>query len=229
MTADAEPDFLTSTRTFYDTIAADYATWAEPELATKPFDRAMLAAFADLVRVDAATGLPVAEIGCGPGRITAHLHGLGGLPPVLGIDLSSEMVAVARRMHPELRFEVGSMTALDLPDASLGGLVAWYSIIHCPPDQLPVIFAEFERVLTPGGHALLAFQVGEELAHVTEPLGHPVSLDFHRRSPDHIADLLTQAGLPPRARLVRDPDQAEGTPYPEKTPQAYLFARKPAA
>lgn len=30
------------------------------------------------------------------------------------------MVAVARREHPGLRFEEGSMLALDLPDASLG-------------------------------------------------------------------------------------------------------------
>ncbi|MGP3971770.1 class I SAM-dependent methyltransferase [Streptomyces sp. 6N223] len=226
---DAEPDFLTTARTFYDTIAADYAAWADAELATKPFDRAMLAAFADLVRADATgTGLPVAELGCGPGRITAHLHGLG-VEPVFGIDLSPEMVAVARRTHPGLRFDVGSMTALDLPDASLRALVAWYSIIHCPPEELPGVFAEFERVLAPGGHALLAFQVGDEPSRITEPLGHPVSLDFHRRRPDRIAQLLGEAGLTPHARLVREPDQGEGTPYPEKTPQAYVFARKPGS
>ena len=86
----------------------------------------MLADFAD--RVDG----PVADVGCGTGRLTAYLDGLG--IDVVGIDLSPGMIAVARRAYPALRFEVGSMTALDLPDGGVAGVLAWYSIIHTPPD-----------------------------------------------------------------------------------------------
>ncbi|WP_436838746.1 class I SAM-dependent methyltransferase [Nonomuraea cavernae] len=50
--------------------------------------------------------------GASPGRITAHLQSLG--VNAFGIDLSPKMVAVARRSHPDLRFEEGSMTAMDL-------------------------------------------------------------------------------------------------------------------
>jgi ubiquinone/menaquinone biosynthesis C-methylase UbiE len=64
------------------------------------------------------------------------------------------MVAPARRSNPGLRFEEGSMTALDLPDGALGGIVAMYSIIHIPRERLPEVFAEFHRVLAPGGHRL---------------------------------------------------------------------------
>ncbi|MFD4664838.1 MULTISPECIES: class I SAM-dependent methyltransferase [Streptomyces] len=46
------------------------------------------------------------------------------------------------------------MTDLDLADGSLGGIIAWYSIVHTPPELLPVVFAEFHRVLAPGGHLL---------------------------------------------------------------------------
>ncbi len=54
-----------------------------------------------------------ADIGCGAGQVTAHLH-------KLGVDaLSPGMIATARRDHPGLRFEVGSMTELDLPAAEL--------------------------------------------------------------------------------------------------------------
>ena len=35
------------------------------------------------------------------------------------------MIEVARREHPGLRFEPGSMTQLDLGDGSMAGLVAW--------------------------------------------------------------------------------------------------------
>lgn len=215
-----EPDFLRNTRASYDAVAAAYADWLRDELAAKPFDRAILAVFAELVR--AAGQGPVADIGCGAGRVTAHLNGLG--VPAFGIDLSPQMIAVARQAYPGLRFEVGSMLALDLPDGTLGGLLAWYSTIHVPDDRLPEAFAEFYRVLVPGGYALLAFQVGHERRHVTQTLGQPISVDLHQRQPDHVAELLAQTGLVVRARLTREPDD-EGD-FTERTPQAFLLARK---
>ncbi|MGH3762219.1 class I SAM-dependent methyltransferase [Actinophytocola sp.] len=214
-----EPDFLRRTRASYDATADDYAGWIRTELAAKPLDRAVLAGFAELV-----TG-PVADIGCGAGRMTAHLDGLG--VPVFGIDLSPRVVEVARRAYPGLRFEVGSMLALDLEDASLGGVLAWYSIIHVPDPELPAVFAEFQRVLAPGGYLQLAFQVGDAPLHLTNAGGHEVSLDFHRRQPDRVAGLLGAAGFVERARMVRAPD--EDSAFPERTPQAFLLARKPPA
>ncbi|WP_371477796.1 class I SAM-dependent methyltransferase [Kitasatospora sp. NBC_00315] len=218
----SEPDFLCNTRSSYDALAADYGRRFRDEMAAKPLDRAVLAAFAELVRT-AGLG-PVADVGCGTGRVTAHLNGLD--VPVSGIDVSPRMIAAARRAHPGLRFEVGSMLALDLPDAALGGLLAWYSVIHIPEDRLPEVFAEFHRVLAPGGYLQLAFQVGDEPLHLTEALGHPVSLDLHRRRPERVAEQLALAGIPVRARLLREADE-EGE-FPERTPQAFLLARKPA-
>ncbi|GAA4610953.1 class I SAM-dependent methyltransferase [Saccharopolyspora hordei] len=212
-----EPAFLTTVRAGYDTLAEDYAALFHDELAGKPLARAMISAFAELVR---GTGGPVADVGCGPGDGTAYLHSLG--LDVRGIDLSPGMVAVARRNHPHLRFDEGTMTALDLPDGALGGLVAWYSLIHVPPEQVPAVLAEFHRVLAPGGHLLLAFQVGDEPPlHLSEALGHRIDLDFHRWTTDRIADLLRQAGFAVTARLERESD---GT---ERTPQAHVLARRP--
>lgn len=214
--AGTEPADLTATRAAYDTVAADYAELARGELAAKPFDRAMLATFAELVLADG--GPPVADLGCGPGRITAHLDSLG--VAAFGVDLSPGMVAVARESHPGLRFEEGSMLALDLADASLGGIVAWYSIIHTPPERLPTVFGEFARVLGAGGRVLLAFQAGDERVHIERGYGHDVSLDAYRLSPDRIAGLLADAGITVTARLVTEPERQE------KTPQAYLLGRK---
>jgi SAM-dependent methyltransferase len=90
--------------------------------------------------VRAAGARPVADLGCGPGRVTAHLHALG--LNAFGVDLSPQMVAVARRTHPGLRFDEGSMLALDISDGALGDIVAMYSIIHIPQEQLPEVFAE---------------------------------------------------------------------------------------
>lgn len=218
-----EPEFLRDTRASYDAVAPAYVEFVRGELAARPLERAMLAAFAELVR-EAGAG-PVADIGCGTGRVTAHLHALG--LPVFGIDLSPGMLAEARKNHPELRFEEGSMLALDLPSGSLGGILAWYSTIHVPSERLPEVFAEFHRVLAPGGHVLLGFQVGDEARHLDEALGHLVKLDFHRRRPDAVGELLSQAGLALTARLLRERD--EDGAFPERTPQGFVLVRKPAA
>ncbi|MDO3701415.1 class I SAM-dependent methyltransferase [Micromonospora sp. C28SCA-DRY-2] len=215
-------DFLRDTRTSYDTVATSYAEHLRDELANKPWDRAVLTCFAELVRADG--NRPVADLGCGPGRIAGYLHGLG--LDVSGVDLSPGMIETARAAHPGLRFTVGSMTDLDLPDATLGGVVAWYSTIHLPDELLPATFAEFRRVLAPGGHLVLAFQVGDEPLHLTEALGHPVSLTFRRRQPDRVAELLIGAGFELRTRSVRDPETFAGRT--ERTPHAYLLARRPA-
>jgi ubiquinone/menaquinone biosynthesis C-methylase UbiE len=218
----SEPDFVRDTRASYDAVAADYFERFGAELAAKPLDRAMLAGFAELVL--AAGGGPVADIGCGSGRVSAHLERLG--LSVSGIDLSPQMIAAARRRYPGLRFEVGSMLSLDVPDGSLGGVLAWYSTIHIPEERLPEVLAEFWRVLAPGGLVLLGFQVGDEPLHMTQGLGHAISLDFHLRQPDRVAGLLAQAGLVVRARLLREPD-VDGD-FTEKTQQAFLLAAKPA-
>jgi SAM-dependent methyltransferase len=150
--------------------------------------------------------------------VTAHLASLG--VRVFGVDLSASMLAVARRENPGLRFEQGSMLDLGLPDGRLAGIVSWYSSIHTPADRLPGLFAEFARVLAPGGHLLLAFQAGDAPRRLERPFGHPVSLDFERRRPEHMAELLAGAGFDVRSRTVREAEEEKG----ESAPQAFLTA-----
>ncbi|GAA3320016.1 hypothetical protein GCM10017710_44240 [Arthrobacter ramosus] len=213
------PSDVHATCAAYNTVAADYAELLRNELDTKPFDRAMLGTFAELVQ--SSGGGTVADLGCGPGRITAHLDSLG--LAAFGVDLSPVMVAVARKDHPRLRFDEGSIEALELADSSLGGIVAWYSIIHTPPARLPGVFAEFHRTLLAGGLLLLAFQAGDEPRHLGFAYGHEIDLDAYRLPPERITELLLQAGFVVEAQLLREPDDRY-----EKTRQAYLLARKPA-
>ncbi|WP_327658669.1 MULTISPECIES: class I SAM-dependent methyltransferase [unclassified Streptomyces] len=187
----AELSYLTAVRESYDTVAADYVQRVPPPAAMGPLSRAMLAAFAELVRT-AALG-PVADLGCGPGRVTAHLAALG--VPAFGVDLSPNMAGPARRAYPELRFTEGSMTALETKDGGLGGTLAWYSTHHTPPQCLPAVFAEFHRTLAHGGHLLWGDYVGDEQLQPTHGYGRPVSYESHLLPLNHTAALLEQAGL----------------------------------
>ncbi|MCW3816468.1 methyltransferase domain-containing protein [Micromonospora sp. DR5-3] len=199
--------WLADTRISYDTVAASYAERVPGLLADLPYERAILALFADLVQV--AGGGPVADVGCGPGHITALLCGLG--VDAFGIDLSPGMIDVARRDYPRLRFEVGSMTDLDLADASVAGLIAWYSLIHVPDDEVGSVFAQFRRVLRPGGPLLLGFHVGDESRLKTQGYGgHPMKLYVHRRQPAQVAAWLRDAGFTVTAQMTLT--SVEGAP-----------------
>jgi SAM-dependent methyltransferase len=218
----AEDHRLGATRASYDTVAEAYAELLADSLDTRPLDRALFGAFAETVEEAVGPAAEIADIGCGPGHVTAYLRGRGA--NAFGVDLSPEMVAVARRRHPGVRFVEGSMTGLDLADGSLGGIVSWYAIVHTPPELLPTVFAEFHRVLAPGGHLLIGFKAGERVNHLDRAYGHNLSLDVYWTPPEQIASLLRAAGFTVDGRLIREPDQAARAAGSGQ--QAVLFAHR---
>jgi SAM-dependent methyltransferase len=206
--------WLEDTRTSYDTVAVSYADYVRDSLDGEPYLRSALALFADIVGTG---GGPVADVGCGPGQVTARLHELG--IDAFGIDLSPAMIDLAQRDHPGLRFEVGSMTDLRLADASVAGLLAFWSLIHIPDERIPSVFGHFRRVLRPGGPLLLGFHVGDESRLKTQGYGgHPMKVWVHRRQPDRVASWLRDAGFTIEAQMLLDPD--------DSVPGAVLFARR---
>ncbi|MFD1145818.1 class I SAM-dependent DNA methyltransferase [Saccharothrix hoggarensis] len=207
--------WLADTRTSYDTVANSYADLLRDALAGYPYLRSALALFAEMVQAEG--GGPVADVGCGPGYVTAHLRGLG--VDAFGIDLSPGMVEAARRDHPGLRFEVGSMTDLDLADGSVAGLLAWWSLIHVPDGGVPAVLAHFRRVLRPGGPLVVSFHVGDETHLKTEGYGgHPMNVHIHRRRPERVSAWLREAGFTVEAETLLDPH--------EDRPAAIVFARR---
>jgi SAM-dependent methyltransferase len=207
--------WLEDTRTSYDTVAVSYGDQLRDALAGEPYLRAALTLFADLVR--AGGGGPVADVGCGPGHVTALLHELG--VDAFGIDLSPAMIDVARRDHPGLRFEVGSMTDLCLADASAAGLLAFWSLVYIPDDAVPAVLGHFRRVLRPGGPLLLGFHAGDGSRLKTQGYGgYPMKVYVHRRQPDRVAAWLRDAGFTVEAQMLLDPG--------DSVPGAVLFARR---
>jgi len=192
-------DWLTDTRDSYDTVSVSYAEYTRDLLDGLPHLRAALRLFAEEVRG------PVADVGCGPGAITALLNGLG--VDAFGIDLSPAMISLARRNHPGLRFEVGSMTE-PLTD-SVGGIIAWWSLIHVPDDEVPAVFEHFHRALRPDGLLQLGFHVGDRTNLKTQGYGgHPMRVHVHLRKPERVAEWLREAGFTVEAQWLLGTDGA---------------------
>ncbi|MFH8616657.1 class I SAM-dependent methyltransferase [Streptomyces sp. NPDC017979] len=202
------------TKAAYNGVVELYASLFADRLESQPFARNMIATFAELVR---ATGnARTADVGCGPGHLTAVLNELG--LDAFGLDLSPGMIDHARGAHPSLRFDEARMEALPIDDGTLGGVLAHYSMIHTPPDELPALLAEQVRVLAPGGLILVSFYGtdGPELV----PFDHKVAPAYSWPA-DRFAELLAGAGLDVFARLLHDPASERGFL------DAHLLARRP--
>ncbi|MEO8034779.1 MAG: class I SAM-dependent methyltransferase [Acidobacteriota bacterium] len=199
----------------YDAAAEAYASHLAMELEQKPLDRHLLNRFAEATR-----GLgPVADLGCGPGHVSRYLSDQG--VSITGVDFSTGMITVARGRNPGIEFRVGDMTALDFESASLAGIVAFYSIVHFEPEELPGVFEQMRRVLRPDGFVLMSFHAGDQIVQVDELFGVPVSLDFRFHVPAQVRRTLREA----RFRVVEEVEREpyEGAEYPSR--RCYLLAR----
>jgi SAM-dependent methyltransferase len=192
-------DFLRATRSGYDAVATQYSLTFVDELWHKPLDRALL----DRMAVDVGRLGPICDVGCGPGHVAGYLRERGA--EVLGVDLSPRMIAEASRRYPGVQSAVGNMLALDLADASLGGLVAFYSLIHVPRELVGSALGEWRRVLRPGGRLLIGCHRGAGTLHKDEWWGQTVSLDFRFFERDELECLVRDAGFDIVQTVVRDP------------------------
>ena len=207
-----------TTRTAWDAVATAYARLLPDMSLEAPLDRAVLAAFAEMLSEDPAA--LVLEVGCGSGRVTKHLKDKG--LRMVGLDLSPAMAAAARTSHPDLPFAAAHARALPLRDGVLGGLVAWYSLISMPTMSLTTVFAEFARAVRPGGTVLVAFQSGDgQRVDRTTSYGEPVLLSYHRHRRHEVTEALTAAGF----TLYASIDRADALSF-ESTPQTMLLAQR---
>jgi len=146
----------------------------------------------------------VLDLGCGPGHITGYLRSLG--VDATGIDMVPEFIAHAQAAHPSGRYQLGSIENLDVANHSIAGILAWYSLIHLPPQNLDGVLAEFRRAVAPAGMVVLGLFNGDEVA----AFDHKV-VTAYRWPVDELSERLTRAGFTEIERLKRP---SEGTHRP---------------
>jgi SAM-dependent methyltransferase len=157
--------------------------------------RAALDVFADAVK-DLG---PVLDVGCGPGTVTAYLA--AGRRRLRRGPLAAHDRARAPDV-PHCSFGVGSSTDIEPADASLGGVLGWWSLFNLPRDVLPHVLSSFARALVPGGQTIIAQHVGDADVLRTEAYGGvPVRRTTHLWQPGQLVELIEQAGLRPVSDL----------------------------
>ena len=166
----------------YSRRAMEYTELFGSMSAAHPSDRQLVATWAGGIDGQAI------DAGCGPGQWTDFLTELG--LPARGVDLVPEFVERARLAYPDIPFQVGSLNDLDVDSGTVGGVLAWYSLIHCEPSTISIPLLEFRRVLGPGGTLLIGFFEGL----VVERFDHAV-VPAYRWPVEALCDELTAAGF----------------------------------
>lgn len=145
-----------------ETVGADYATaYAERfrRMAERGHDiHGEAASLAGLVDPPAR----VLDAGCGTGRVAVRLHELGYA--VVGVDVDTSMVDVARAEAPDLDWRVADLATLDLGDVFDVVLVAGNTVPLLEPGTLDAAIARLAAHLAPGG--LLVAGFGLDDAHL---------------------------------------------------------------
>ena len=200
-------------RRSFDAIADLYVTDFANELERKPHDRALLDSFARTV-----TG-PVADLGCGPSHIGAYVAARG--QRVIGCDFSVESLRQGRRLFPAMPFVAGDLPHLPFADGSLGGAVAFYSLIYGEESYLTRCLREIRRVLRDEGVLLAAVHGGTGADHYDSYEGRPIDVTIVARPPDRFAALASGAGFLVRELRVREPYEFE-----HQTQRVYLRATR---
>ena len=108
-----------------------------------------------------------------------------------------------------------------MKDSAFEGIVAFYSIVHIPPEGLPRALLELRRVLRRNGPLLLAVHVGEGIVHPGELWGVPVPLDWFLVRTEELTLHLRAAGFSQTEVFARGP--YEGVEHPSQ--RAYVLAR----
>jgi ubiquinone/menaquinone biosynthesis C-methylase UbiE len=174
----------------YNKAAEKYAEKFIDELKAKHFDRMLLKDFAE----ENISAGKMIDLGCGPGQTTSFLYHCG-VRDIVGTDIAPAMMQVAKKINPQLHFEIADMLHLPYADRSFGSAIAFYSIVHFSYPQVKAALTEIQRVLKTGGRLLLSFHIGNEMVHLDHFLEQEVNMNFYFFDVEKVLALLVESGF----------------------------------
>lgn len=133
----------------------------------------------------------ILDIACGPGMLTKHLLEKGFQAE--GIDLSAEMIAIARQKVHQASFKVMDMRHLDFPDGYFDGLLITYGLAYIPSSELHATLVGIRRILHASGSIFMINQEGKGDHSEAEPMKPNETLYVNFFTPQSLADALGSA------------------------------------
>lgn len=100
----------------------------------------------------------ILDLGCGPGRDAAYFVDNGH--QVVGVDISSQMIAMAQKSVPLAEFIISDIESLDLRAESFDAIWASASLLHVSKQAMPNVLAMLYRALRNGGVFYVSMKKG---------------------------------------------------------------------
>ena len=174
----------------YGPDAEEYARKFGEDLVTNEFDRNVV----DEVIAGLAPRALVLDIGCGPAQVSAHVREAGHA--AVSIDLTMEMLLVARSRGAANSPVRADVQRLAIADGVADAAVCWYSLHHLPRAAMPGVLAELRRVLCVGGRLVIGTHGGGgEEFHATEWQGRPETVIVTYYAEQELRDLVRRAAF----------------------------------
>lgn len=138
-------------------------------------------------------GKNILDVGCGNGKDCKYIYEQGFV--INGIDLSKEMLKIAKEKVSQCKFEIMDIANLSYVENSYDGIISNCSLFHIPIEEVPKTLKSFKNILKPNGKLLLILQEGNGERMVEEPYRPGVFIYMNYFSMDTIQNLLNGNGF----------------------------------
>jgi ubiquinone/menaquinone biosynthesis C-methylase UbiE len=169
-----------------------------------------------------APGARVLDLGCGTGVPTAGMLAESGIE-VVGVDVSTEMLALARRNVPTGRFVAMDVMELDDSLGRFDGAAAFFCLLMLRRSDIPRVLRRVRSALRPGGLVTIGMVEGDLDYAPLSFLGQEMSVTAYPQ-----ADL--EAAIRAEGLHVLEVDVEEFEPASAEVPaerQVFLYCQAP--
>lgn len=144
-----------------------------------------------------APGSAILDVGCGPGNVVKKLVDSGKEFKILGIDLSKEMINLARAnvISPGVEFIVGDIRDMGLEDNSLDAVIMSFCLPHLTNGEAEKLIEDISRGLRQGGRLYLSCMEGTKSGFETTSFSSDDCIFFNYYSEEYIREVLCKNGL----------------------------------
>ena len=161
----------------------------------------------------------VLDLGCGPGHHSRVFLENGF--KIKGIDLSTEMIAIAQKEVLDGDFEVMDILDLKLESESFDGIWASASLLHIPKNKIKSVLKVLKRLLVQDGVLYISLKQGNGSEVIKDNRYHGVDKYYVYYQPEEINELLISVGF-----KIIEKEQKERRSFYDTNPWIHIFSKK---
>lgn len=201
-----EDERIKETIETYDKTAVKYQDkFMEMDLYNDTFDR-----FCDLV---GKQGAGILDIATGPGNVVKYLYSKRSDCKILGIDLSPNMIELAKKNNPQADFAVMDCRNIDMIDRKFDAVMCAFCLPYLSREESGKLIFDSSTLLNPGGILYISTMEGdyEKSGFETTSFSGSNRVFIYYHQEEYLSDCLTDAGFEIVDLLRKDYPEPDGT------------------